>query len=197
MRSRFLLMGLVLATAACSEGPTQPDPVEAFQPPRWQGPATFIRRTTAGPLDDTMSWTGDVTWIKDADPDPAPLVAGTAVYIPLSGEMTVTHSMRLGGVCSAERETKYHLKPGDGFLMVDSKGAYTGYLRGKATFGIKIACTVGSGGLDDDVAAMDLQLKGQVANSRMQDVMPVQNATSSAFSGNWDFRYVLSDGPSR
>jgi hypothetical protein len=190
MRSRFLVMALALAGAACRD-PIVVDPISAFHAPRWQGPVTFVRRTTQGPLDDAVTWTGDVTWIRDDDPDPAPLVAGTAVYRVLSGEMKVTHSLRLSGICSAERETTYRLKPDDGFLMVELRGPYTGYLRAKATFPTKISCAnIGSGTLDEDVAAMDLEMKGEVANSVLRGEMPVQTATASTFRGNWNLMWV-------
>jgi hypothetical protein len=189
MRFRLLVMALALAGAACHD-PVHIDPVSAFQAPRWQGPVTFVRRTAQGPLDDTVTWHGDVTWIKDPDPDPAPLVAGTAVYTILSGEMEVTHSLRLGP-CSAERKTTYRLKPDDGFLLVDLKGPYSGYLRATTTFSTKVSCAgIGSGTLDEDVAAMDLEIKGEVANSVLRGEMPVQTATATTFRGNWNFRWV-------
>lgn len=124
--------------------------------------------------------------IKDTDPDPAPMGVGPSVYIVLSGEMRVTHSRRLSGTCSGERETTYRLKPEDGFLRVDAKSAYAGYLRAKATFSMEASCAN-----DEDVAVMDLELTGQVAEGRLRGQMPVQTATDTTVQGIWDFRYVF------
>jgi hypothetical protein len=186
---RIVVIGVFLSTAACRDSPSHPDPLSAFQV--WRGPVTFVRHTTQGPLNDTVTWHGDVTWEKDFDPDPAPLVAGTSVYVVLSGEMKVTHSLRLGP-CSAQRETTHRLKPDHGFLVVDLAGAYTGYLRAKATFPTTASCTsAGTVVLGEDVASMDLEMKGQVADGVLKGEMPVQAVAATTFRGQWDFTLVF------
>ncbi len=192
---RRLLLPLVLAVvvAACKSD-TGPTPVDSLQAPFWQGKVKYSRHSVTQELDETVTLEGPVTWIKDPDPELTPLVKGTATYIILSGSLTVTHAGRIGP-CTLQGGTTHLLKPGDGYLLLSPDGTYTGSIHSEATFPTTVSCPPGnSGTLRDDVAAIDIEMRGQVANLRMQGAMAPITVSVSTFTGSWDFFYALTGG---
>ena len=184
-----LLLPFVLAVivaTGCGGSSTAPTPIDSLQGPSWQGTVKYSRHSVSADLDETVTLAGAVTWIKETNPDPAPL-AGAVSYIIQSGSLTATHT-GVVGFCTIQGGTTHLLKPGDGFLVLNPNGTYSGYIHSNATFPSTLSCPGPSTlNLGDDVAPIDLEMNGQVASLRMQGAMEPVTVALSTFTGSWDF----------
>lgn len=181
MRRLSLPLVLVVVVAACRGGGTAPTPVQA---PFWEGTAGYAYSLKQGEMEAEWILVGPVTWIKEKDPELAPL-DGAASYIIQSGSLTVSRT-GVVGPCTVNGDTTLTLKPGDGSLVLSPNGTYSGHIRADKQFSYTISCPDVASGSVPDIVAIRLDMEGQVDNLRMKGRME-RVVGSVTMTGSWDF----------
>jgi hypothetical protein len=205
---------LGVAVAACgtacgkSGGGTSPDPAPSGPPTRWSGTARFTRDLVAdGPsLSVTSSTTWDVevlnvTWVKVANPNPAP-PAGGARYVVESGALRASllsavdfgRGRRCTSVASGDFPvpTDAPSESASGSVLeLGPDGQYQGQLSGSVSLDHVQECTHIPSFLQRTAFDIALDINGAVAGGRIRGEMAPQvirtETLTSTRRGSWDF----------
>jgi len=181
-RSLLPLVLVVVVAAACKGGGTGTSPT-FVQPTFWVGDVVFSTKQVEAGLQSTYVVKGSVDWVKEEGEELAPL--GTSYKIQ-SGFLTVTLTSESVASCRVSGGTTLTLRSGDGSLLLGPNGTYTGQIRAQKPFSATLSCSGGEVSLGS-LAFVNLQMRGQVDNLRMEGTMEPLVAGGVTSSGSWDF----------
>jgi hypothetical protein len=185
-----LVLTVVVATA-CGGGGTAPSAVpNGSVPLAWAGTAKKTVHMDLPGLESTTTWEiKDVQWIRNVDPDPAPL-AGESIYKISSGQVTET-VRQVAGPCTLTGEVSFPLKAEDGFLIVGASGVYSGYIKRSVADMMTVTNTcLGLSGSADIGGKMHLEIDSTAdfgrSNSHLQGTK-VTVVAGTTQTSTWDF----------